>query len=321
MSTAGRPKVLVTATVLPPLLEQLRAECDVRLGSPAQVFNRESISRFSDIQGWLMRTRQPLDEELMKALPSLKVISRLGVGVENVDLETASRKGVHVCTTAGVLDAAVAELAIGMMITLGRQLLQGDRFVRSGQWMQASPPMSRDVSGKTIGIVGFGRIGSRVGKLANSLGMKVLYHDPHRHPAEEEQGLAEYAEWSSIFSESDFISLHLPLRKATRHLVGGPEFSRMKKTAYLVNCARGAVVDEQALVAALEANEIAGAGLDVMEAEPLDPNHPLCSLPNVLLLPHVGSRTVETRAAMVEMAVMNLLAGMRSEVPQTVANG
>lgn len=319
-SVKPRPRVLLSAALPDDLTRWLRRDCEVTVSSPDELLDAMTIRAFSDFEGWLTRVRQPLGQELLAVLPRLRVVSRVGVGVDNVDVPAATRAGVIVCNTPGVLDAAVAELTIGMVIAVGRQFSAGERFVRSGEWMHRSPPMSHDVHGKTLGVLGLGRIGSRVAGLARALGMGVVYHDPVRKQDAEACGTASYLEWGEFFAESDFISLHLPLTAQTRHLVGEREFALMKPTAYLINCARGAVLDESALVGALRAGTIAGAALDVMETEPLDPTDPLCALDNVLLLPHLGSRTEETRGSMLGLAVRNLQAVVMGRPPEASVN-
>ncbi|MDI3311853.1 MAG: phosphoglycerate dehydrogenase, partial [Thermoanaerobacterium sp.] len=230
-------------------------------------------------------------EDVINAGKKLKVISRYGVGYDNVDLNAAKKKGIVVTNTPNANNNSVADLVIGLMLVLARNLLAVDRIVKSGGWKRI---MGTEIYGKTLGIVGYGRIGEAVARRARGFNMKVLYYDARRRPAAEEaqQGI-EYRELDDLLREADFVSLHVNLDASTYHLIGERQLSLMKPTAYLINTSRGPVVDEKALVAALRAGQIAGAGLDVFENEPaMAPG--LAELPNVVVLPHIASASIET---------------------------
>ena len=250
------------------------------------------------------------------------MIANMGVGYNHIDIAAATRRGIPVSNTPGVLTDATADLAFTLILAVARRVVEGDRRVREGKFKLWAPFLflGREVSGKTLGIVGFGRIGRAVARRAAGFGMRVLYHNRSRlTPAEERESPAEYADLNTLLAQADFVSLHVPLSGETRHLIGAAELSRMKPTAYLINTARGPVVDEVALLATLQRGMIAGAGLDVYENEPaLTPG--LADLPNVVLLPHVGSATLETRTAMAAMAARNLIAGLDGQRPPNLVN-
>jgi len=316
-----KPRIIVSA----PVPEDLRAELaarfdivDVPTGArPAEAIPAEVRA---DIQGMVCTVRTKVDAELMTALPRLRVSSNFAVGFDNVDLNEATRRRVLICNTPGVLDGAVADLTLGMMLCLTRNLVAGDAFVRSGAWTKGAFPLTRDIRGKTLGLLGMGRIGRMVARSAKAFDMQVIYHNRRRDEEADASGLARYVDRDTLFKSSDVVSVHIPLSAETRHSVGASEFRLMKPTAYLINTARGAVLDEAALIEALRAGVIAGAGLDVMETEPLPADSPLCSLPNVVLQAHVGSGTHETRRAMIELAVHNLIDALTGARPQAMVN-
>jgi glyoxylate reductase len=250
------------------------------------------------------------------------MVANCAVGFDNVDIAAASGKRVWVSNTPGVLTDSTADLAFALMLAVGRRMVEGDRRVRGGRFKHFAPFcfLGRDISGKTLGILGLGRIGRAVARRAGGFGMQVVYHNRNRLPAEAEAAHGvRYVSFETLMQTSDFVSIHVPLSDATRHLVDAAAIGMMKPSAILVNTARGPVVDEAALVEALRAGRIGGAGLDVYENEPdLAPG--LAELDNAVLLPHVGSASIETRTRMAAMAVDNLLAGLRGEVPPNCLN-
>jgi lactate dehydrogenase-like 2-hydroxyacid dehydrogenase len=320
-ANANRPVAAVSANVPEDLLPLIQKEMDVHtvpVGQRVeQALPREIAER---VVGILCTLRTPGDEALFSALPALKVMSNFAVGFDNVDVAAASRAGVLVCNTPGVLDAAVADLTLGLILCTGRKLVQLDAFARDGRWTKGAPQLSNDIAGKTLGLLGMGRIGRMVAQRAQAFGMRIVYHNRNRDLQAEEQGLAQYVERDALFRDSDFVSLHVPLTEQTRLSVGAREFSLMKKSAFLINTARGAVIDEAALIEALKAKTIAGAGLDVFTREPLDPASELTKMDNVVLFPHVASATVETRRAMMELAVHNLVDAVAGVKPRAVVN-
>ncbi len=275
-----------------------------------------------DCQGILCTISDTIDADVLDSAPSLKLVANFGVGFNNIDVETASQRGILVTNTPGVLTHATADLTMALILAVSRRMVEGDRMVREGKFQFWAPFhfLGNEVSGKTLGIIGLGRIGRAVARRAAGFGMNILYHNRRRLPPEREAAIqVEFTDLESLLSESDFVSLHVPLTGETHHLIGGRELSFMKPDAFLINTARGPVVDERALLEALKRGAIAGAGLDVYENEPeLTPG--LSELTNVVLLPHVGSATVETRRKMAAMAVENLLSGLAGRIPPNCVN-
>jgi len=252
----------------------------------------------------------PINAEVINNCPRLKVIANYAVGYNNIDLDAAKRKGIVVTNTPGVLTETTADLTWALIMAVSRRIVEGDQLVRSGKWTGWAPTqlLGNDVSGKTLGIIGMGRIGQAVAHRAKGFGMQVIYHARYPVKPEVEQTLeAMRMSLDELLMRSDFVSLHVPLTAETFHLIGRKQFAKMKKTAYLINTARGSVVDEAALAAALKRGEIAGAGLDVLEAEP-KVHRGLIRLKNVVLLPHLGSASRETRVKMGEMVIENIFA-------------
>ena len=274
---------------------------------------------YGDPSGWLV-AGNPVDAAVIAQLPNLRVISNYGVGYDSVDVTAATSAQIVVANTPGVLDDAVAELTLGLMLALGRGIVASDRYVRDGSWEREWPPLTHDVHRTTLGVVGMGRIGRRLAELVAPLGIEVLYHNRSRNAAVDASGVATWAEWEDLLQRSDFVSLHTPLTERTRGFFVREDFELMKPSAYLINMARGAVVNTGDLVEALRNGTIAGAALDVFEEEPLPASHELVRLDNVILQPHNGSATEETRRAMIDLAVENLEAGLQGERPRTPVN-
>lgn len=254
--------------------------------------------------------------------PQLKVVANVAVGYDNIDVPEATRRGIAITNTPGVLTETTADLAWALLLAAARRTGEAERFVRSGRWTTWSPSLllGVDVYGKTLGIFGMGRIGEAVARRARGFGMKVLYHNRSRLPDDQEAALgAQYVDLPTLLTESDFVSLHCPLTPETRHAFGAAQFQAMKSTAVFVNTTRGPVVDEPALAAALRAGEIFAAGLDVFEEEPTV--HPdLLACENAVVIPHLGSASQETRARMGAMAVANVLACLQGERPPNCLN-
>lgn len=272
--------------------------------------------------GALTLLTEMITPELLDREAQLKVISNLAVGYDNVDVEAATVRGVVVCNTPEVLTETTADFAWALLMASARRVVEGADYVRAGKWQTWGPMLllGQDVHHATIGIVGFGRIGKEVAKRARGFEMRVLAYDSYRDEAAAEALGVEFMELDDLLGESDFITLHVALTDDTRHLIGERELHLMKRTAHLINAARGPVVDTDALVDALSANVIAGAALDVTEPEPLPGDHPLMSLPNAVVVPHIASATVATRDNMARMAAENLLAGIRGERPPNLVN-
>lgn len=279
----------------------------------------EFLRRLAGKDGLVCQIVSVVDEAALAAAPTLKVVANVAVGYNNIDLAAARRRGVVVTNTPDVLTETTADFAWALLMAAARRVVEADGFARSGQWQRWQWDLlwGADVHGKTLGVLGFGRIGRAVARRALGFEMRVLYHDAVRPaPAVERELRAVYADVETILRESDFVSLHTPLLPETRHLVSERTLRLMKKTAILVNAARGPIVDEAALVRALTEGWIAGAGLDVFEEEPRI--HPgLLPLPNVVLAPHIASASRDTRIAMATLAVRNCLAVLDGKPPLT----
>lgn len=262
-----------------------------------------------------------VDAALMDRFPDLKVISNFGVGVDHIDLNAANARGIPVGNTPGILDGATADMAFALLLAAGRRVVEGDRYARSPQFTRYDPSfmLGREVHSSTLGIFGMGRIGRQVALRAAGFGMKVLYHNRNRNDEAEVVLKATYASKEELLTTADYIVLTMPLTPETRGYIGRAELAKMKPTAVLVNVARGAVVDTEALTEALQARRIFAAALDVTDPEPLPRDHPLLQLDNVIITPHLGSATEETRRRMAEVSVENLFAGLEgSELPHRV---
>ena len=249
----------------------------------------ELLNIINEYDALLVRSRTKVTSEVIDRGSNLKVIGRAGVGVDNIDVSHANEKGITVVNSPGASAESVAELALSLMLSLARKVTVADSGMKQGKW-EKKKLKGTELQGKTLGIIGFGKIGRRVGELGHAFGMKVIYHDPYM------SGSIEWAEgvnFDTLISESDYLSLHTVLTDSTRHMINYDVFKKMKKSAYLVNCARGAVVDEEALIKALEEGLIAGAGLDVYESEP--PTSRIIEMPNTVLTPHVGANTKEAQ--------------------------
>lgn len=256
-----------------------------------------------------------VDDALLSRLRHVRVISNFGVGVDHIDVAAATARGIPVGNTPGILDGATADQAFALLLAVGRRLVEGDRYARGPQFLHYDPSymLGREVHGSTLGIVGMGRIGEQVAKRARAFDMTVLYHNRQRKPASEEQLGARYATLAELLAASDYIVLTVPLTAQTRGLIGRAELAMMKPTACLINVARGGVVDTMALTESLQSRTIYAAALDVTEPEPLPRDHPLLRLENVIIAPHLGSATEQTRRRMAELSVENLLAGLSGQ--------
>jgi len=251
----------------------------------------------------------------------LRLIALTSVGFDMVDVSAATARGILVTNTPDVLTETVADLTFALILAIARRVCETERWLRAGQWHTPGvSPMGRDIHHATLGIVGLGRIGVAVAERARGFHMQVLYSAIGRRQALEQQFGYRFVDLATLLRESDFVSLHVPLLPQTKGMIGAPQFALMKPTAYLINAARGPVVDERALIAALGAGGIAGAGLDVYETEPVEPTNPLLAMENVVTLPHVGSATDATRHAMVDLATDNVLAVLRGQPPLTPVN-
>jgi glyoxylate reductase len=269
-----------------------------------------------DVYGLFCLLADRVDAELIAAAPHLKVISNYAVGFDNIDIAAATRRGIPVGNTPGVLSETTADLAFALLMAAARKIAQADRYVRGSQWKVAWQPLlmrGQDIHHSTLGIVGMGRIGAEMARRGKGFRMRILYSNRHRREDIEKELGAEYVTLPELLKESDFVSLHVPLNEATRRLIGQKELALMKPTAVLINTARGAVVDQKALYEALKSGKIGGAGLDVMDPEPIPLDDPLLKLENVVFTPHIGSASKATRDRMAIMVAENLLAGLEGK--------
>ena len=297
------PKVFITTKIPEKGIEFLKME-----GYQVEIGQLKNAKGAHALLCMLVDT---IDARTMDVIGSqLKVISNMAVGLDNVDLEAAKQRGIKVTNTPDVLTGAVAEHTVALTLGIARRIAEADRFVRQGKFKGWDPLLllGTELAGKVFGIVGHGRIGCRVADIMQKgFGMSVIYFDAVRDEAKESQCGIRYSQLDNLLKEADVVSLHVPLLPSTRHMIGEKELKMMKKTAYLINTARGAVVDEKALVLALKEKWIAGAALDVFEKEPaLSPG--LASLQNVVLTPHIASATKEAREHMAELAAQNIIA-------------
>lgn len=311
MKRERRPRVLVSRKIPEAGLELLRQHCSVTVGAEDGMLKREELLELiQDQDAFLSMLTDRVDGELMDVASELKVVSNYAVGYDNIDVEEAARRGIAVTNTPGVLTEATADLAWALLMDAARRVTEGDRLNRAGQWHEWAPMfhLGKEVTGSTLGIIGFGRIGRAVAKRAAGFNMKVVVHSrTPLDPEEEKKWGVTFLSLTELLQQSDFVSIHAPYTEETHHLIGAKELAQMKSSAYLINTARGALVDEPALVEALQTGTIAGAGLDVYEDEPrLAPG--LKELDNVVLAPHLGSATWETRRAMALRAAKNIVA-------------
>jgi len=320
----SKPYVLITRKLPEDVIAPLSAIAEVEMwphedaAMPRDVL-AEKAKRAAAI---LPMVSDPIDEGVLSACSALKVVANMGVGYDNIDVSAAARRGIVVCNTPDVLTDTTADLTFALLLATARRLVEAAEFLKEGQWKSWSPFLlaGADVHHKTMGIVGMGNIGQAVAKRAKGFEMNVLYYNRSRRPEAEKKLGAVYRPFFDLLAESDFVVCLTPLTPETRHLFNREAFRQMKSSAIFINAARGAVVDEQALYEALVHGEIAAAGLDVFEKEPVDPTHPLISLPNVVALPHIGSATHETRRAMMTLARDNIIAVLEGRPPLTPVN-
>lgn len=318
-----KPKVFVTRKIPKPGLDILEKECEVKVNPYDRALTKkELIENVKGMNGLLCLLTDTVDKEVIDANPNLRIISNYAVGYNNIDVKEATRRKIMVTNTPGVLTDTTADLTWALIMSIARKIVQADKFTREGKFKGWSPMLflGSDVHHATLGIIGLGRIGKAVAKRASGFEMRILYTDVKRSPEEIESKLrAEFVSLEELLSTSNFVSIHTPLVPETYHLIGEKQLKMMKKTAYLINVARGPIVDEKALVLALQNKWIAGAALDVYENEPnLTPG--LAELDNVIIVPHIGSASVATRIKMATMAATNLVAGLTGKIPPNLIN-
>lgn len=315
--------VYVTRNLPGNALKTLAKKCKVTLNKkPTPPSRKELFRNISGKDAILCMLSDKIDKEAIDAAgPSLKIISSYSTGFEHIDVAEAIKRGIYVTYTADILAEATADLTFALVLACARNIVEGDNMVRKGRWKVGWTPdllLGASVHGATIGIIGLGRIGSAVARRANGFGMTVLYYNRRRNEQAEAELGVQYASLDELYARSDFVSIHTSLNDASRHLINSASLRKMKETAYLINTARGAVVNERDLASALRKGWIAGAGLDVFEKEPLPSASPLVRMKNVVLLPHVGSAARSTRVRMADVAVKSIFDVLSGKEPDPV---
>jgi len=318
-----KPKVLVTRKIQERPLNLLKEHAEVTINLEDRAMPVDEImANLPGKIGLLSMVSDAISGKLLESGRDLKIVANNAVGFNNLDLAAATRLKIAATNTPEVLTDTTADLTFALMLGVARRIGEAERFVRAGKWVGWHPDLllASDVHGKTLGIIGLGRIGSAVAKRALGFNMEIVYNDIRKiEPGLVDLPRGRFLSLKELLAQSDFVTLHVPLNPETTHLIGREEFRMMKKTAFLINASRGPVVDERALVEALQSGIIAGAGLDVFEKEPrVSPE--LLKMENVLLVPHIGSATFETREKMSLVAVNNILAVLRGEIPPNILN-
>lgn len=317
-----KPKIYITRRIPEEIVLKLEKHCHVRMWEQAEIpVPRDVLEKeIVDVEGLYCLLTESIDQELIEKAKCLKVISNMAVGYNNIDIEAAKAKGITVTNTPGVLTETTADLTFALMMATARRLVESSEYLRNGNWQTWSPMQltGQDVYGATLGIIGMGRIGASLAKRASGFDMDILYYNRSRKHELELEWNMTYTELDDLLKESDFICILTPFTPETKNLIGARELSLMKKTAILINTARGGIVNEDDLYHALKEGEIWAAGLDVFEQEPISLEHPLLSLPNVVTLPHIGSASVKTRMKMADLAADNLLLVLQNQRPKHV---
>ena len=310
-----RKKILLTRRLHDFAQRDLRKKYDLIVHSGSVPMPRKSlISKISGVDGLICFPYDDIDREVIDSAGNLKAISTYSVGYDHIDVEHARRKKIRIGYTPDVLTDATAELAITLMLDLSRRVTEGDRIIRAGRWKRAYGAydfVGSPISGKTLGILGMGRIGARTARKARGLGMDVIYHSRHKKPS----GIGRYVTLGGLLRESDVISIHVPSTGKTKEMIDMAKIKRMKKTAFIINTARGGVIRESDLILALKRGIIAGAALDVFSTEPVGTANALTRMQNVVLSPHIGSSTNQTRIRMAEITVKNISLGLAGKMP------
>ena len=321
----SKPKVLITRNFFSEAIDLIKTVAKVEVyPSEEDPIPRETLlDKVQDIDGLLPMLTDRIDEELFDRSRNLKVVSNYAVGYNNIDVDEATKRNIMITNTPDVLTDTTADCAFLLLMAISRRLVEVDNYVRDGKWVKAWGPkmlLGSDITGKTLGIIGLGRIGKAMIPRAQGFKMKVLYHDTSKDIKKEKELKIEYRSLDNILAESDYISLHVPLTDGTHQMINESRLKKMKKTAFLINTSRGPVIDEAALIKALKEKWIAGAGLDVHDKEPIQLDNPLLKLDNVILTPHIGSATIETRLAMAMKAATNLTKALKGEKPPDIVN-
>jgi glyoxylate reductase len=320
-------KVFVTRKIPQKGLDMIAGEFDVTIWpSEYPPSKEEIIDNAYDCEGLITLLSDPIGADMISQLPRLKVIAQYAVGYDNINVEEATQRGIMVTNTPGVLTETTADLTWSLIMSTARRIVEADQYVRGGQWNVAWGPqllLGSDIHGSTLGIIGMGRIGQAVARRAQGFNMRILYHS--RSQNEEIESVsrlvgAESTDLETLLKESDIVSVHVPLTPKTHHMIGEKELRTMKREAILVNTSRGQVVDQDALYDVLSSGHLGGAGLDVFREEPISKDSPLLELENVVLVPHIGSASRNTRATMATMCAENIIKALKGERPPNIVN-
>lgn len=319
-----KPYVYITRKLPEETIVELTEQFEVKMWehedipAPREVLLAEA----KKASGMITMLSDKIDEELLSAGENLKVVANLAVGFDNINLKSATERGIVVSNTPDVLTETTADLTFALLMAAARRIVEAADYIKAGKWEGWSPYLlaGHDVYGKTIGIVGMGKIGKAVARRANGFGMDILYHNRSRKPEAEKELGAVYSSFEDLVSKADYVVSLAPLTDETRNLFTADVFAKMKKSAIFINVGRGPVVDEQALYEALKSGEIAAAGLDVFEKEPISTEHPLLELSNVTAIPHIGSASTETRTKMIKLCCTNVKAVLTGDSPKTIVN-
>jgi glyoxylate reductase len=319
----ARPRVFVSQPIAPSALDRLRTIADVKINTDSSkiIAKGKLIAAVKKCDILFSLLHDKIDRAVLAANPKLRAIASMSITPDNIDLAEATKRGIVVTVVPPIVAESVADLHIGLMIAVARRMVEGDRSVRASRFpgSQSNHLVGSFVHGKTIGLVAVGRIGQATARRARGFGMRIIYWGPHRKPDLERELQMEYRPLDQLLAEADFVSLHPPLNAETRHMISDREFALMKPSAFIINTARGAVIDETALVRALKTKKIAGAGLDVFESEPKVPPA-LLKMKNVVLTPHLGSAVMEVRDLMANTVVENIQALIDGRMPPNCVN-
>ena len=315
-----KEKILLTRTLHDFALKELKKKFQIKIHTGKIPIPQNTLkSEIKEMDGLICFPYDKIDKEIIQSAKKLKVISTYSVGYDHIDIQFAKENKIRVGYTPEVLTDATADMAFALLLDSLRRISEGDRIIRKGQWKQiygAYDYLGLDLQGKTLGIMGLGRIGKTLTKRAKAFDMKIIYHNRKQISKTEEKKIGvKYTTFEKLISQSDVISIHVPHTKETNEMFNMKKFRKMKNTAFLINTSRGKVVNEKDLAIALKKKIIAGAGLDVFEAEPINKNHPFLKLENIVLAPHVGSSTKETRSKMAKITVKNTILGMKGKKP------
>lgn len=319
-----KPKVYITRKIPDQFVKKISEICEVRMWQeeetpvPPEILAEE----IEDVDGLLCLLTETIDDSLIKKATNLKIIANMAVGYNNIDVKSATERGIIVTNTPGVLTETTADLTFALLMATARRLVEASDYLKDGEWKTWSPMQltGQDVYGATLGIIGLGRIGEALVKRAKGFDMEVLYYNRSRKYEQENKLGIVYSSLDNLLKVSDFVCILVPYSTDTHNLIDAEHLSLMKETAVLINTARGGIVNEEALYEALKNKKIWGAGLDVFAKEPVSVDHALLRLPNVVALPHIGSASIATRTKMAALAVSNLLAGLQNEKPENLVN-